>query len=105
MALQQLMKRGVESAIVKVIEKTEKDFKTFFDSPSSIGTRNLEIVYPLTHDEQYGKLRGYCKYIRKRFEDLNEFITEGYKRWLEDLLKQVQVAQDAQSKKITEEKE
>ena len=105
MALQQLMKRGVEGDLVKVIEKTEENFKTFFDSPSSIGIRNLEIVYPLTHNEQYGKLRGYCEYIRKRFEDLNGFIAERYKQWLEDLLKQVQVAQDAQNKRTPEEKE
>ena len=104
-ALRQLVRRGVEGDLVKVIEKTEKDFKTFFDSPSSIGKRNLEITYPLTHDEQYGKLRGYCEYICTRFENLNKFIAGGYKQWLEDLLKQVQVVQDAQSKKTPEEKE
>ena len=104
-ALQQLVRRGVEGDLVKVIEETEKDFKTFFDSPSSIGKRNLEITYPLTHDEQYGKLRGYCEYICTRFENLNKFIAGGYKQWLEDLLKQVQVVQDAQSKKAPEEKE
>ena len=49
MALQQLVKRGVEGALVKVIEKIEKGFNTFFNLHSSIGKRNLEIVYPLTH--------------------------------------------------------
>ena len=71
MALQQLMKRGVEGDLVKVIEKTEENFKTFFDSSSSIGISNLEIVYPLTHDERYGILQqllcSYYEYICVRF--------------------------------------
>ena len=104
-ALQQLVRRGVEGDLVKIIEKTEKDFETFFDSPSSIGKRNLEIIYPRTHDEQYGKLRDYCEYICVRFRNLHGFIAEGYKQWLEDLLKQVQIAQDAQSKTTPEKKE
>ena len=106
-ALQQLVRRGVEGDLVKVIEETEKDFKTFFDSPSSIGKRNLEITYPLTHDEQYGKLRGYCEYICTRFENLNKFIAGGYKQWLADMIKKAQTMQGTLDKKekAPEEKE
>ena len=62
------------------------------------------MIYPFTHKNQYDKLRNYCEYICARFRDLHGCITGGYKQWLEDLLKQVQVAQDAQSKKMPEEK-
>ncbi|MBQ4557902.1 MAG: hypothetical protein IJA61_00810, partial [Clostridia bacterium] len=78
-----------------------------FDSPSSIGKRNLEITYPLTHDEQYGKLRGYCEYICTRFENLNKFIAGGYKQWLADMIKKAQTMQGTLDKKekAPEEKE
>lgn len=45
MALQQLMKRGVEGDLVKVIEKTEENFKTFFDSSNKIEIKtNLQYL-------------------------------------------------------------
>ena len=47
MALQQLMKRGVEGDLVKVIEKTEENFKTFFDSSNKIEIKtNLQYLQP-----------------------------------------------------------
>ena len=55
------MKRGVESAIVKVIEKTEKDFKTFFFLFNKIEIKtNLQYLQPRSStkfDKHGGVLR------------------------------------------------
>ena len=61
MALQQLMKRGVEGDLVKVIEKTEENFKTFFDSSNKIEIKtNLQYLQPRSStkfDKNGGVLR------------------------------------------------
>lgn len=64
------MKRGVEGDLVKVIEKTEKDFKTFFDSSNKIEIKtNLQYLQPKSStkfDKNWGGYWGFsCKYYTK----------------------------------------
>ena len=76
-----LEKRGVDGNFVKAIEKTEKDFRAFFDSSSSFGKRNIEIVFPITFNIQYVKLREYCNSVYERFNKLRNFISGEYVDW------------------------
>ena len=99
MALQQLRKRCGKNGLAGVIKKTEKDLKDFFDSPSILEKRNLEIIYPREHDLPYDKMINYCQYISARFNNLESFITKEYKPWLDEILQEVHKAQNELNKK------